>query len=257
MRGVLSLLVVSAALVGCYSPNSKSADSRVPLGSKAPASTALALTGGLTGKVVERLDAPPYTYLRIATAEGEVWTAVPETKVEKGASVTVQNPMAMANFESKTLKRTFPEIYFGTLNDGSAVGGAGAAAGAAPGGNPHTGAPVAVASATVGKVAKAEGADAHTIAEVWAGKASLKGKTVTIRGVVVKYNDAVMGKNWIHLQDGSGDTTKGTHDITFTSTDQVAKGDTVTLRGTLRTDKDFGSGYAYAVIVEEAKVVKK
>jgi VCBS repeat-containing protein len=83
------------------------------------------------------------------------------------------------------------------------------------------------------------------------------GKTVSIRGTVVKYNEGVMGKNWIHLQDGSGDAKLGTNDITVTSLDGAAMSGTITIQGTVRTNKDFGAGYSYAVIVEDAKVVKK
>ena len=104
---------------------------------------------------------------------------------------------------------------------------------------------------------KASGADARTVAEVWAQKGTLKEKTVSIRGKVVKYNPGVMGKNWLHLQDGSGDPAKGTHDITVTSQNTVAMGDVVTAKGVVRVDKDFGSGYTYAIIVEEAKVAKQ
>ncbi len=109
----------------------------------------------------------------------------------------------------------------------------------------------------IAKVDKAAGADAHTVAEIWAQKGGLKDKSVSIRGKVVKYNPGVMGKNWIHLQDGSGDPSKGTHDITVTSQDAVAKGDVVTAKGMVRVDKDFGSGYRYGMLVEDAKVVKK
>ena len=74
--------------------------------------------------------------------------------------------------------------------------------------------------------------------------------------MVVKYNAGVMGKNWIHLQDGSGDAKQGTNDITVTSPDAAAKGETVTIKGIVRTKKDFGAGYSYVVIVEDAKVVR-
>ena len=157
--------------------------------------------------------------------------------------------MLMTNFESKTLKRTFDEVYFGTLTAADAAAGVAAASQGA--GTPP------VVQANVGKVEKATGADARTVAEVWVQKAALVGKTVTIRGTVVKYNDGVMGKNWIHLQDGSGDAKLGTNDITVTSLDGAAKGQTITITGTVRADKDFGAGYAYAIIVENAKVVKK
>jgi len=266
MRGALPLLLVASAVIGCNSSKSKTSEAVVAAptqapgadmpkdaahaGTMAPAAGAPATTEGLSGKVLERLEASPYCYLRLKTAKGEVWAAVPEAKVEKGTEVTVVAPMLMSNFESKTLKRTFAEVYFGTLATA-------AAAAAAPAGNPHAGMPSTAAPVEVGKVEKATGADARTVSEVWAQKASLKGKSVTIRGKVVKYSAGVMGKNWLHLQDGSGDAKQGTNDITVTSLDEAAKGDTVTIKGTLRADKDFGSGYTYALIVEEAKVQKK
>jgi len=253
MRGTLPLILVLAVAVGCQSKKSD-AIVAAPISGAMPAG-APATGQGISGKVLERIDAAPYCYLRLQTAQGEVWAAVPEAKIEKGTDVTIANPMLMNNFESKTLNRTFAVVYFGTL---APAGGATAAAPAAP----AAGAPAPMgtpppAPMEAGKVDKATGADAHTVADVWAKKASLKEKTVSIRGKVVKYNPGVMGKNWLHLQDGSGDAGKGTHDITVTSQDPAAKGDVVTIKGVVKLDKDFGAGYTYAVIVEEAKVVKK
>ena len=253
MRGALPLLLVAAATLACNSNKGSGPVVAAPVQAPAPAAAAPAPAPAITGKLLERIKVSPYTYLRIKTAQGEVWAAVPETMLEKGVEVTVINPMVMRDFESKTLKRTFAEIFFGTL----APAGGAAAAPAPPVANPHGQLGQPATAVEVGKVEKATGADARTVAEAWAQKASLKEKSVAIRGKVVKYNADVMGKNWIHLQDGSGEAAKGTHDLTFTSMDKVAKGDTVTLRGTLRTDKDFGSGYTYAVLVEDAKVVKK
>jgi hypothetical protein len=218
-----------------------------------PTAAAPAAAQGISGKVLERIDASPYCYLHIQTAQGDIWAAVPQAKIEKGAEVTVVNPMLMSNFESKTLKRTFAEVYFGTLAGAAGTAPAGMAAGtAAPA---PMGAP-APAPVLIAKVDKASGADARTVAEIWTQKGALKEKSVSIRGKVVKYNPSVMGKNWIHLQDGSGDPAKGTHDITVTSQDTVSMGDVVTAKGVVRVDKDFGSGYTYAIIVEEAKVAK-
>ena len=274
MRGALPILLAAVSAIGCNTNKTKPSDpvvaaptqtaavGPVPQGAEmpkdatharvnSPAPGAAPASGeGLSGKVLERLDASPYCYLRLKTSKGEVWVAIPEAKIEKGTDVTVVNPMLMSNFESKTLKRTFAEVYFGTL------AGAGTTA-AAPAGNPHAGIAPTATPLEVGKVDKATGADARTVSEVWSQKAGLKGKSVTIRGKVVKYSAGVMGKNWLHLQDGSGDAKKGTNDITVTSKDEAAKGDTVTIKGTVSADKDFGAGYTYAIIVEDAKVVKK
>lgn len=257
MRGALPLTLAPtlalAVAVGCQS---KKSDAVVA----APTTGAMpAAASGLSGKVLERLDASPYCYLRIQTVRGDVWAAVPEAKIEKGTEVTIANPMLMNNFESKTLNRTFPEVYFGTL---APAGGASAAPGmAAPAPGMASGAsPMGTPPPTpleVAKLEKASGADAQTVGDVWAKKGGLKEKTVTIHGKVVKYNPGVMGRNWLHLQDGSGDPAKGTHDIAVTTQDMAAKGDVITIKGVVRVDKDFGSGYTYPVIVEEAKVVKQ
>ncbi|MBI2406787.1 MAG: nucleotide-binding protein [Gemmatimonadetes bacterium] len=265
MRGTLFVLLAAAVSACGYS--SKSADTeKVPL-SEAPAvpgaADAAAPAGALAGPVLEKLDAPPYSYLKIKTSQGETWAAVPQTATATGAMVRVYNPMLMTKFDSKSLKRTFDEIYFGTLTpDGSdaAVSGAGAAGpadAAGAGANPHSGMPATeTATVNVGKVEKATGPDAYTIAELFAKKDALTGKTVTVRGTVVKYNAQVMGKNWIHIQDGSGDAAKATNDVTITTMDETAKGKTITVRGVVKTSKDFGAGYKYAVIIEEAKITK-
>jgi hypothetical protein len=100
-------------------------------------------------------------------------------------------------------------------------------------------------------IEKAEGG--QTVAEVFAAKEQLEGETVLIRGKVVKVNANIMGKNWLHVRDGSGE--EGTNDLTITSAGAVpAVGDTVLVTGTLGLNRDFGMGYQYPVIVEDAEV---
>jgi len=111
-------------------------------------------------------------------------------------------------------------------------------------------------AAPVGKITKATGPDAKTVAEVVTGKDALNGKTVTICAQVVKASHGILGKTWIHLQDGSGSAEAGTHDIVVTTTDEVAVGDVVDAKGTVQTNVDIGSGYKYAVLVEGTKVAK-
>lgn len=104
------------------------------------------------------------------------------------------------------------------------------------------------------KVEKAKGAGACTVSETHEKAGKLDRKTVVVRGKVVKVSTGIMGKNWVHLRDGSGDSGKGTHDLVVTTQDAPKVGDVVTATGTLRKDKDFGAGYKYKVIVEEATV---
>lgn len=93
-----------------------------------------------------------------------------------------------------------------------------------------------------------------TLAEVFENRKSLKGKQITVKGEVTKFNPAIMGKNWVHLQDGT--EFSGQYDLTITTTEEVVVGSLVTFTGTLALDKDFGYGYKYATIVE-GSILKK
>lgn len=201
---------------------------------------------GLVGKLLERIDAPPYSYLRIQTRGGEVWAAVPETKIEKGAEVTVSNPMQMDNFESKTLKRKFAVVFFGTLDAPSNPAGASMQ---------HATAAKGPADAPDVRVDKAAGAEARTVAEIHAQKDSLKEKSVTLHAKVVKVTSEVLSKNWLHLRDGTGNADKGDNDITVTTTGTAKVGDVLLIKGTVRVNKDFGAGYTYKVLIEDAKIL--
>ncbi len=115
---------------------------------------------------------------------------------------------------------------------------------------------VAATAAAQSKVPKATGPDARTVAEVVQGKAALKDKSVLVRARVVKVNAGIMGKNWVHLQDGSGSAADGSHDLLVTTQDLAAVGDIVSARGTVRTDVTVGPGYVYAVMIEAATLKK-
>jgi hypothetical protein len=203
----------------------------------APANT----SGTVTGEVLEVKGVESYTYMRLKTAQGETWAAVNKATVAKGAKVTLTNVMTMENFESKELKKTFPSILFGSLD--------GAIAGAA---DPHAGIPKADLEVKDVKVAKASGANAFTVADVVGKADKLKDKPVRVQGKVVKYNAGIMGKNWIHLRDGSGSAADGSNDILVTTDANAKLGDVLTAAGVVHTNKDFGSGYSYKVLIEDA-----
>lgn len=102
------------------------------------------------------------------------------------------------------------------------------------------------------KVAKASGANARTVEEILTKSSELKDKSVVVRAKVVRYNAGILGKNWIHLRDGTGSASNNSNDLLVTTLDQATTGDVVTVKGFVRVDKDFGSGYFYKVLVEEA-----
>jgi hypothetical protein len=211
------------------------------------------------GEVLEVLDTDAFTYMRLRTTKGETWAAVSKAAVKKGEQVTIDNPMVMQDFQSKSLKRTFDTIVMGRL-----AGAPGAPAPAMAAGSPHAGVDMSqfhggtgrAPEVEIGKVAKAEGANGRTVAEVYANRVALKDKPVAIRAKVVKVNAGVMGKNWVHLRDGSGSAADGSNDLLVTSKDEPKVGDLVVAKGTVKTDVNLGSGYAYKVLVEAASFQK-
>lgn len=259
-----TVLILPLFLMGCNDTAAvASSDGATPKAqSSVPALAALGSPAAvprddsqITGTVVETVDAGQYTYVRLKGPNGELWAAVTQQVLKTGAEVTIGNAMWMENFESKTLKRTFDHILFGSIVS------PGDAAAALPPGHPKNsmsaGSPVqAGAGAADAKVEKAPGKNAHTVAEIYASKTALKDTEVLLRGRVVKWNAEIMGRNWMHLRDGSGSAERQDNDITVTTSEVVAKGDIVTVRGKVVLDKDFGAGYSYAVIIEDAKVVK-
>ncbi len=202
----------------------------------------------VTGKVVQTMNAGPYTYVEVDDGAKKVWAAAPQFAVAVGDQVVVPAGAPMPNFHSKSLDRTFDVVYFvgGIQVLGGKAGGDAAAAAAHEPGSARVTAP----TITVSHLEKAAGG--YTVAELFANKAALVGKDVAVRGKVAKATEGVMGKNWLHIQDGTG--AAGTNDVTATTTASAAVGATVLVRGKLAADKDLGFGYKYDVLIEDANV---
>jgi len=183
-----------------------------------------------------------YTYALVDTGDATVWTAGPETPVAVGDVVIASGLMEMVGFHSNTLERDFETIYFASILSN------------------RTGGPVQTDSVALAMdlddvtnaLAKAEGG--YTVEEIFTKKDELVGKEVVIRANVVKFSADIMSTNWIHIQDGSGSAENKTNDLTITTDVTAAIGDVVTVSGTLTADKDFGYGYKYALIIENATV---
>lgn len=252
---IATILVLALAAIGCGGGDETTTTSTAQ--TTTDAHTAVASTGApasITGTVTETMDAASYTYVQVEADGKQVWAAGPQAAVKVGDTVTIATQMPMVDFHSESLDRTFEVLYFvgGFGNDkagghgGTGMGGMGMGGGQHPDLEPG-------ADLDLTGIARAEGG--HTVGEIHAQAASLSGQTVKVQGKVVKYLSGIMGRNWVHVRDGSG--ADGTNDLTVT-TDAFAKvGDLVVIEGTLATDKDFGAGYRYSVIVEGATVTTK
>jgi len=204
------------------------------------------------GDVLETRDVDDYTYIRLQTRDGEAWAAVERATVQEGTEVAIAQAFLMKDFWSRSLKQSFEWILFGrlvaaceqhTLPDEAIAA--------------HRAAGVTTGDSRLPlteriDVAKADGPDGCTVSEVVRESTALIDKPVAVRGRVVKYTSDVMGRNWIHLRDGSGAAADGSNDILVTTLAQARVGDIVLVRGRVRTNQDFGAGYSYKVLIEDA-----
>lgn len=272
-RATLALLLLTPGLI--------QAETQTPPPQVAATAEASLDDLALSGKIAETMSSNGYTYLLLDSDRGKIWVAIPETQVKVGQTVTCQGGNTMFNFTSKTLNRTFDRIIFSpglskitasapaaesaksekeggfeaalraenSSAHGASLGGDAALLSASPG---STGAIVPSAQVNVNK---ATGPNSYAVGECFEQGKNLQGKTVRVRGKVMKISRMIMGKNWVHLQDGTGNPLKNQHDLVFTTATEPKEGEVVTLEGILAADRDFGAGYKYAVIVEDAKIV--
>ncbi len=197
-------------------------------------------TGVFRGELIETFNSGGYTYAHLKSDNGSVWAAGPKVKINKTDEVSFVGKVAMTEFYSKSLDRKFDTIYF---VDGYIINGVKSGAATI---DPHKKIdkkqPAPLKSFT-----KAE--DGTTIASIIKDPGSLEGKTVKVRGQVSKYTASVMGKNWLHIRDNSSD-----QDITITTDASAQLDDIVLIEGQLVLNKDYGYGYIYEVLIEDAKV---
>lgn len=223
------------AQAGCTESADESAAENAALTTPVP-------PGMTRGPVLETMNSGGYTYVLIETGEAPIWAAGPQTLVQAGDIVEVSQGMPMQQFQSNTLNRTFDVLYFVPAIANLTA--------------PHAAVPAPTQARenkpVVADISVAELEPGKNIAWVYANREALANEALSLRGTVVKYNNNILGWNFIHIQDGSGNPADGNNDLTVTSKATTAVGETVVIAGTVTLDKDFGAGYSFPVLVEDA-----
>jgi hypothetical protein len=213
----------------------------------APAATATAANGVVSGAVAETMDSGGYTYARVDVNGQPLWAAGPMTSMVVGDTISFSTLIPMQNFHSNTMNRDFPVLYFVdgfTIVNATTPGNAPAGEAVAPA------VPAAAATSSVppvGNIEKVEGG--YTIAEILAQRSELSGKSVKVRGQVTKVVSGIMGKNWVHISDSSGND-----DFIVTTSGTASNGQVVVAEGNIALNRDFGYGYKYDILMEDATV---
>lgn len=191
--------------------------------------------------VEEAMNTDRYTYLHVTENGNKFWIAIPRKEVQIGGTYYYQGGLLKRNFESKEFNRVFETIYLVAdvmplSGDSEMISGGTETPDQT---DPSTG---------TFQMDPVEGA--VQLSALFSNPEEYQGKRILVAGKCVKVNPMIMGRNWVHIQDGSGES----NDLTVTTNDQVQVGDIVSIEGTIALDKDFGAGYRYDVIMEDARI---
>ncbi|PUB79685.1 MAG: DNA-binding protein [gamma proteobacterium symbiont of Ctena orbiculata] len=201
-----------------------------------------------TATVMETMSSAGYTYIRVEEKGKIFWIALHETQVSVGEKVSFYEQMLMENFTSKSLNRTFDRILFvEAINRGTDLPTKDKAK---PSQNIKP--PEQHAEAQNPKEL-ATPVGRFTIKEIFEKKDDLVGKVVEVKGKISKLSSQIMGRDWVHIEDGTGAKQENNNKIIFRTTQVgLAVGDEVVGKGVLYVNKDFGYGYFYPLIIEDA-----
>jgi hypothetical protein len=222
-------LILIFSLTACKKEDNKITENNFPAGTHAV-------------KVLDYMDVPNYTYLHVLENGNEYWIAAPQMKTEKEEILYYLHGTKMKDFHSDALNRTFPSIYFvqsisQNLQQGQTISSV------------HQQANLSQRE----KISVEPLGDGKTVAQIYSHRDKLSGMIVKIRGKVVKYNQGIMSRNWIHIQDGT--ESNGSFDLLITGKDETSLGQIIIVEGKIVLNKDFGSGYSYPVLLEDAKIL--
>ncbi|MEN8125360.1 MAG: GW dipeptide domain-containing protein [Bacteroidota bacterium] len=195
--------------------------------------------------IKEIITATKYTYLNVQENDKQFWIATRKQDVNKGGTYYYNGGLLKTNFESKEHNKIFDTIYLVTslVQEIHGIN------------SPKTDTQISKQNikekptASSEKIIKQEGS--ITIADLVENSKKYEGKTVQISGKCVKINPNIMGKNWIHIKDGSKDD----YDLIITSDKFVKEGTMITIKATVTLNKDFGAGYKYDLILENGIII--
>ncbi len=195
--------------------------------------------------VEDFLHASRYTYLEVTEDAHTFWIAIPRTEVTKGEIYYYRGGVKMHNFHSKEHDRVFETLYL--------VSGVSTSPNVMDGGHgmPHQSKDERP-NIELKDIEPIEGA--ISLDELFSDPEQYAGREISVTGQCVKVNRNIMGKNWIHLQDGSKDEKDQHFDLTVVTKEDVLVGAVVSFTGMIATNKDFGSGYRYDLIMEDAEI---
>ena len=184
----------------------------------------------------EQLTTSKYIYLRVKEDQHQYWIAAIKQDVNLGETYFYADGLLKTNFESKEHQRVFDTIYL--------------VSNLVPADHGQAGTPSQIATSSSENPAPPSGSAVSVkIGDLVANPSKYANQHVEITGKCVKVNSNIMGRNWIHVEDG----TNNGFDLVVTSDETVSAGSNATFVGVVSLNKDFGAGYTFDVIIENGR----
>lgn len=196
--------------------------------------------------VDEVIDGGTYLYMNVTEGENKYWMAITNMPIEVGNTYYYNGGMVMKDFVSKQLDKTFDFITFAEgvrVTEEIQV--------AVEQSHDHSN-EMTEPTETIEKIEKAK--DGISLDELFSKRESYAKKSVIVKGKVVKVNNGIMNKNWVHIEDGTQFNNE--KDLTIITTETVKDGEIVTFKGVVILNKDFGAGYVYDIVMEDGVLIK-
>ena len=203
--------------------------------------------------IKESIGSNDYTFVLASENDTDIWIAIPHANIKIGGAYYYQGGLIMYNFASKELKRTFKQILFleGLSNDKENLITTPALAQKQQSIEKHININAYNLKRITIHIKSINGR--ITLSELYAKKALYAGKMVKLSGIVTRFSADIMKKNWVHLQDGT--EYAGKFDLVISTKASVSIGDTIIMQGLVAVNKDFGYGYFYEVLLEDATII--
>ena len=188
---------------------------------------------------LETLETSKYVYVKVSEAGEQYWVATNKMPVAIGETYFYSSGLLKQNFRSKEHDRVFEKLYLipSLVKENHGVSKR-----------------PAIAQKTAPKNTKSYShedlSDLVAIKDLVENPDQFSGKVIKIKGVCTKVNSKILGRNWIHLKDGSLDS----YDLVVTSRQVVQVGNEMVVSGKVTLKKDFGSGYYYDILIEEGEI---
>ena len=205
-------------------------------------------TGNETGNsdvhtviIKEILPTQKYVYLKVSENSGEeYWIATLKQEVKIGETYMYTGGLLKTDFKSIEHNRVFDKLYLVNnivpANHGDQV---------------TLSASTEQDELDLKSSEKTVRKGSVSISDIVSNPKKYKGKIIQVTGKCVKVNANIMERNWMHLKDGSNDD----YDFVVTSDKAVPVGHTITFKGKLTLNKDFGADYKYDIILENGVLV--